>query len=331
MKIGVVGAGRHANAAVYPAIVESGFELVSVCARTQESAQATAKRWGATGYYVGLEDMLEAGGIDGIVVVVPAAEYRPILTRCIEAGLPVFCEKPAGKSSSELRELADLAAAAQCEVVVGYMKRFAPAYRRAHDLIQSAEFGTPSLAHFRFVMGQFEGFFEGNRDDLHFYLTDNPVHMIDLARFLIGELTEMSAVLNVVPGFGVGVTLVAKAGSGAACSFDFCTTASFAHRGEAIDVYGRGNAVQVDNVDTCTYRPVDGPAQTWRPNYTLPWGDSSSRVTMGFVPALEHFRDVVAGRAMNESDMSSAARTLEITEQLYEQLLPSWSDLMGAQ
>ncbi|GAA1559453.1 Gfo/Idh/MocA family oxidoreductase [Kribbella lupini] len=325
MKIGVVGAGRHANSAVYPAILESGFELVSVCARTVESAQATAQRWGATGYYSGFEDMLAAGGIDGIVVVVPAAEYRPILTGCIEAGLPVFCEKPAGQSSAELREFAELAAASQCEVVVGYMKRFAPAYRRAHDLIRTAEFGTPSLAHFTFVMGQFDGYV----DDLHFYLTDNPVHMIDLARFLVGELTDISAVLNVVPGFGLDVSLVAKAGDGAVCSFDFCTTASFAHRGEAIDIYGRGNAVQVDNVDTCTYRPADRPAQTWRPNYTLPWGESSSRVTMGFVPALEHFREVAAGRAANESDLASAARTLETAEQLYQQLFPSWSEVMA--
>ena len=185
------------------------------------------------------------------------------------------------------------------------MKRFAPAYRRAHDLIRSAEFGAPSLAHFTFVMGQFDGYF----DDLHFYLTDNPVHMIDLARFLVGELTEISALLNVVPGFGLDVSLVAKAGDGAVCSFDFCTTASFAHRSEAIDIYGRGNAVQVDNVDTCTYRPADGPAQTWRPNYTLPWGSSSSSVTMGFVPALKHFRDVVAGHTVNQSDLASAART----------------------
>ena len=41
------------------------------------------------------------------------------------------------------------------------------------------------------------GYFKGNRDDLHFYLTDNPVHLIDLARYLIGVLSEMSPVLNV--------------------------------------------------------------------------------------------------------------------------------------
>ncbi|PSM39066.1 hypothetical protein C6Y14_34185 [Streptomyces dioscori] len=321
VRIGLVGAGSHANSAICPAILEAGFELVSVCARTEQRARSTAARWGAKGHYVGLDAMLEAGGIDGVVVVVPAGQYRSVVTRCIEAGLPVFCEKPAGGSSVEVRELAELASAAQAQVVVGYMKRFAPAYRRAHELIHSAEFGAPSLAHFTFVMGQFDAYLKWSRNDLHFYLTDNPVHLIDLARYLVGDLSEMSAVLNVVPGFGVDVSLVARAGGGAACSFSFCTTASFAHRGEAIDVYGRGNAVQVDNVDTCVYRPLDGPAQTWRPNYTLPWSDSSSLVTMGFVPALRHFADVAAGRAVNESDLDNAARTLEVAEQLYAQLV----------
>jgi predicted dehydrogenase len=325
----VVGAGRHANGAVLPAIRESGLELVSVCGRSAERAEVTARRWGATGHYAGLEEMLGAGGIDGVVVVVPAAEYRPIIDQCVEAGLPVFCEKPAGQSPSELLQLAKHAAAAECDVVVGYMKRFAPAYRRAHDLIHTPDFGAPSLAHFTFVMGQFEGYFEGDRDDLRFYLTDNPVHMIDLARYLVGELTEISAVLNVVPGFGLAVSLVARAGDGAACSFDFGTTASFAHRGEAIEIYGHGHAVQVDNVDTCIYRPVDGPAQTWRPNYTLPWPESSSWRTMGFVPALEHFRDVAAGLAENQSDLFSAARTLATAGTLLEQLQPAWSALQG--
>ncbi|MFF4053984.1 hypothetical protein ACFYZ5_46195 [Streptomyces chartreusis] len=86
--------------------------------------------------------------------------------------------------------------------------------------------------------------------------------------------------------------------------------------------------MQVENVDTCIYRPLDGPAQTWRPNYTLPWGDSSSLVTMGFVPALRHFEEVAAGRAVNESDLDNAARTLEVAEQLYAQLLPTWSKAM---
>ncbi|WP_158694562.1 hypothetical protein [Streptomyces canus] len=46
---------------------------------------------------------------------------------------------------------------------------------------------------------------------------------------------------------------------------------------------------------------------------------------MGFVPVLGHFEEVAAGRAVNESDLDNAARALEVAEQLYAQLLPTWS------
>ncbi|MFE0358079.1 Gfo/Idh/MocA family protein [Streptomyces nigra] len=326
MRVGVVGAGRHANSALYPSILEAGLDLVAVCARTPERAATTAGRWGADAHYTSVEDMLAAGGLDGVVVAVPSAAYRSVLARCIEAGIPIFCEKPGGQSASELRELAALAAEARTEVVVGYMKRFAPAYQRAREVIGSGNFGSPSLAHFTFAMGRVDEYLA----DLRHYLIDNPVHMIDLARYLVGELDEVSAVLNVVPTVGLSVSLVARADSGATCSFDFCTTASFAHRGEFVEVYGRADAVMVDNVDTCTYRPADGPAQVWRPNYTLPAPSNSSWTVMGFVPALRHFHDVVAGLADNRSDLASAARTLETTELVWRRLESSWSALRSA-
>ncbi|MFJ3889893.1 Gfo/Idh/MocA family oxidoreductase [Streptomyces rubrogriseus] len=323
MRVGVVGAGRHANNALYPSVLEAGLDLVAVCARTPERAALTAGRWGAPAHHTSVRDMLAAGGLDGVVVAVPSAAYRPILAQCIESRIPVFCEKPGGQTASELRELALLASKTRTEVVVGYMKRFAPAYRAARAAIESGGFGAPSLAHFTFAMGRVNEYLA----DLRHYLIDNPVHMIDLARYLVGEIGDISAVLNVVPAAGLGVSLVARAEGGATCSFDFCTTASFTHRGEFVEVYGQGDSVQVDNVDTCTYRPADGPAEVWRPNYTLPTPSNSSWTVMGFVPALQHFRDVVAGSADNRSDLESAARTLKTTELIWQRLESSWSAL----
>ena len=316
MKIGVVGAGRHANNVLYPAIAEAGFELVAVCARSAEHAQDTAQRWGAAGYHTSLEDMLAVGGLEGVIIAVPAGDYRHLIAQCIEAGVPLFCEKPAGNSASELFELSELSKAAGCPVVVGYMKRFAPAYRRARELIRSSGFGGPTLAHFSFTMGRID---EYAADPRH-YLIDNPVHMIDLARFLIGELGQISAVVDRVPNVGLSVSVIAKAREGAVCSFDFCTTASFAHQGESAEVYGHGSAVRVDNVDTCVHRPEEGPAQIWRPNYTLPVPDNFGLTTMGFIPALNHFREVAAGVIANDSGLESAARTLETTERVWERV-----------
>jgi hypothetical protein len=83
-----------------------------------------------------------------------------------------------------------------------------------------------------------------------------------------------------------------------------------------VEIYGRGHAVWVENVDTCTYRPPERPEQVWRPNYTVGVPGNSAPTTMGFLPELEHFRQVAMDGAENLSDIASAAATLALAEQL---------------
>ena len=89
-------------------------------------------------------------------------------------------------------------------------------------------------------------------------------------------------------------------------------------RNEYAEVYGKGHALWVENVDTCIHRPPQRPERVWRPNYTVPVAESSAATIMGFVPELEHFRAVAMDGAENLSDIASAARTLELAERLCE-------------
>lgn len=312
MRVGVVGVGRHATGNLYPNLAPAGLELVATCARHRERAQAAATRWGAAHAFDGVAEMLAAVELDGVVVCVPPGSYAEVVTACLDAGTPVFCEKPGAASSDEARALGALSAARGVPVVVGYMKRFAPAYRKAREIVRSGAFGTPSLGAFTFAMGPWAN------GDLRDYLIDNPVHHLDIARYLLGEVSELDGQLTRLDGVGHAVCAVGRTTSGAVCSFNFCTTASWAQRNEWVEVYGGGHAVSVENVDTCTYRPPERPRQVWQPNYTVPWGDTASSVMMGFVPALEHFRDVVLDGAENVSDMASAAATLALAERLCE-------------
>jgi predicted dehydrogenase len=312
MRVGVVGAGRHASSNLYPNLAPAGLDLVATCARHLDRAQTAAARWGAPHAFDSVSEMLSSVELDGVVVCVPPASYVDVVSACLEAGTPVFCEKPAAASSDEARALASLSAARAVPIVVGYMKRFAPAYRKAREIVRSREFGSPSLGAFTFAMGPWAN------GDLRDYLIDNPVHHLDIARYLLGEVTDLHGQLMELDGVGHAVCAVARTASGAVCSFNFCTTASWAQRNEWVEVYGGGHAVSVENVDTCTYRPPERPRQVWQPNYTVPWGDTTSSVMMGFVPALQHFRDVVFDGAENVSDMASAGATLALAEHLCE-------------
>lgn len=312
MRVGVIGVGGHASANVYPNLAMAGLDLVATCARHLPRAEAAAARGGAQHAFDDVGVMLDSVELDGVIVCVQPSDYAQLVAECLSRGVPVFCEKPGARTASEASELAELSASSGVPVVVGYMKRFAPAYRRAREIVHSPEFGPTSLGVFTFAMGPWP-----NRD-LRGYLIDNPVHHLDLARYFLGELGNLRAHVTKAPENGHAVAVIAEASSGAVCTFNFCTTASWSQRNEYAEIYGAGHSVWIDNVDTCTYRPPERPEQVWRPNYTVPFPANSGPTTMGFIPELEHFRAVAMEKAENLSDIASAAATLALAEQLCE-------------
>jgi predicted dehydrogenase len=148
VRIAVVGVGRHASRNIYPNLAGAGLELVATYARHRDGAEAAAARWGAHQAFDSAENMLKSVDVDGVVICVQPQEYAALITACLQAGKPVFCEKPGASSSAEAAGLARLSASTSVPVVVGYMKRFAPVYRRAHSIVHSGEFGQPSLGAF---------------------------------------------------------------------------------------------------------------------------------------------------------------------------------------
>lgn len=310
MRVGMIGVGGHATTNLLPYFRAAGLDLVATCARHRDRARAAADRWGAAHAFDDAEQMISEVDLDGLVVCVQPRDYAPLIRLGLEAGTPVFCDKPGAGSAAEALELAALSATTGIPVVAGYMKRFAPAYQRAREIVHTPEFGPPSLASFTFAVGQ------GFGGDLRTYLIDNPVHLLDLARYIVGELDGLEARVVDAAGRGYAVAAVATASSGAVCTFNFCTTASWSQQNERAEVYGAGHAVVVENIDTCTHRPPERPERTWRPNYTVGLPANSSPTISGFLPELEHFRLVALEGKRNLSDMASAAATLTLAEQL---------------
>jgi predicted dehydrogenase len=143
------------------------------------------------------------------------------------------------------------------------------------------------------------------------WLFENPVHHFDLARFLFGEISELDA-RAVETGGEFVLVVTGRAESGALVSIRATTTASWSQHNESVEVFGLGHSLVVDNVDTCIYRPREGPELVWRPNYTVPAAANFSGDTLGYGAELAHFHDVVAHGASAESDLGSAAATLRL-------------------
>jgi predicted dehydrogenase len=312
-RVGAVGVGVHAVNAILPSLPVAGLQLVATCARRLEHAAAVGRRFGAERAFDDVGRMLDESELDGVVVVVPPDQFFDVISTCIGRGVPVFTEKPAANDAEEAQRLADDAASAGVPVVVGYMKRFAAAYRLARELMSSPEFGRPTLGSFTWSMGPF-----AQRFDVRDWLFENPVHQFDLARFFFGELEDVHVVRG--PGDEYTVVVTATSTSGAIVSIRANTTGSWEQRNEAVEIFGEGHSLFVDNLDTCTWRPPERPERVWRPNYTVPVAANMTGATTGFVTELEHFRDVVRDGIECESDIASAAATLALTGRISGQV-----------
>jgi len=304
LRVGVVGCGRHAMTAIHPNLTAAGMVVGAVCTRSTETARAAAARHGGVPAFVDPVAMLDTVALDGIVVVVPPSQYGAVLSAAIARRVPVFADKPGAATAEEATDLAAAAAEAEVPVVIGYQKRFAPAYRQAAEIVRAEDFGVVTMATFTWAVGAMPL-------DLDSWLAENPVHHLDLARFLLGELGEV-VVVRGTAGQGHSLVVAARTAAGAPVALHLTTTGSWQQRNEVVEIFGEGHAVVVDNVDTCTWRPPERPERVWRPNYTVPLAHNLTAATMGFAGELAHFRALVLGEVEPVSNLASAAATLRL-------------------
>lgn len=184
-RIAFIGAGNHATESLYPNIpMIPEFELVAVCDIDSPKAERTARRYGAQAF-TDVETMLDAMPIDGCCVCGPAEMHHAVSLQVLRRGIRLFVEKPPAPSLRQVEELVEEAAKYSTWGMVAFMKRFAPANVLAKEFMASPAFGT--LSSMSLIHGC------GPYDDIRRMMYFNGIHLIDLGRFLGGEVERVFA------------------------------------------------------------------------------------------------------------------------------------------
>ena len=317
LKVGFIGCGVHARSAVYPSLKYGPFDLVCTCAAHENSARTTASTFGAKRWYTDYRKMLNSEELDACLVVLPPKLYRDTIITCLEAGLPVFAEKPGAETVGDATAILSASKKAGRPVMVGFMKRFAPAYRRAKEISASTEFGRTTIYTSKFAMGKWG-------PDRYNYVMDNALHHLDLARYFCGEVKRCKVEANATEEGRYAYGILLRFENGAVGLLNCCTTQSWKQKNEYAEITGVGHYVYVDNIDTCIYYPPDRPSQVWTPNYTVPSEENLSLFTMGFAYELRHFAEVVMDETEPEVTIADAKEDLELVTEVHskgEQLL----------
>jgi predicted dehydrogenase len=127
-----VGGGLVAQAMHLPYLAQfrDRFELAGLVEPSQTVREALAARYAIPSAQADLRVLLEAGGLDALVICSPAGTHAEIVLAALDAGLHVFVEKPMCITLADAERIVDSRDRAGKVVQVGYMKRFDPAYER---------------------------------------------------------------------------------------------------------------------------------------------------------------------------------------------------------
>ncbi|MFS2091278.1 Gfo/Idh/MocA family oxidoreductase [Paenarthrobacter nicotinovorans] len=195
--LGLVGVGRigvmHANniSALNGTMAQDGVKVrLKLTDVAEEHARAVAGSVGAD--FLGSVEELIASGVDGLVIATGTATHPELIRAGIDAGIPVFCEKPVGVNVPESLLVLDYIREKNGVVQIGHQRRFDAGYLEAKRAYEAGELGwihslravtcdmTPPPVQFLATSG---GLFR-----------DCSVHDFDILRWLTGkEIVEVYA------------------------------------------------------------------------------------------------------------------------------------------
>ena len=180
--------------------------LVGIAGRNEQAVEEAARRYGYDYATTDWRDLVADERIGLFDNGGPNSLHAEPTIAAAEAGKHVVCEKPLGRDAAESYEIWQRVAATGVKHLCAFNYRFVPAVRLARELVDAGELG--EVRHFRGRYLQDWGD-DAGLDTWRFHpdeagsgaLGDLGTHVIDLARFLNGEISTVTGFLKTfLPG-----------------------------------------------------------------------------------------------------------------------------------
>jgi len=139
LNVGVIGLGEVAQVIHLPVLqsLPERFSVRAGCDISPTLAKQVGERFGIPQVYLDATEMLEAGGLDAVLVLNSDEYHADCVVSALEHGLHVLVEKPMCLSPREAERIIETRDRTGLTVMVGYMRRFAPAFLDAVELLPS--------------------------------------------------------------------------------------------------------------------------------------------------------------------------------------------------
>jgi len=146
------------------------------------------------------QDVVYSSDVEAVVVATTNQWLAPVTLAAVKAGKHVLVEKPAARSVQEIDPVIQAARESGVHVQVGFNHRYHPALQKARELFDSDALGPLMFLRARYGHGGRVGYEKEWRANPEISgggeLIDQGVHLIDLARWFLGDFARIDGHAN---------------------------------------------------------------------------------------------------------------------------------------
>ena len=310
IRIGFVGAGFIAG---IHAEILARDPRVRVHAVIDPDLQRVAAFALKTGAHVvpTLDDLLS--DVDAIYICNPNALHADVAIAALHAGLHVFSEKPMATSLEAAAEVLEASRRARGVYQAGFNRRFASVYRELKHRIATGDLG-PTSALLKMNRGELQKpAWTGDPLISGGFLYETPIHMLDLARHLFGEPTEVicrarRSVYDQLDDFSMLLTFPGPVHATLTAS----AHATWLFPFERVEVYGDHAIAATEEMERITFATGVG-----QPGVTVEFAQQPLDERWGYIEEDGRFVDAIVGVDAPAVSAEDAHATTALVDRCY--------------
>lgn len=177
------------------------IELVAVIDKDLAKAEKTAAEFRIPFAFSSLKE-LDFIQVDLIDIITPPQSHQTLIKQALELDANIICQKPFCENYKQAKNMVDLAKQKNQTLVIHENFRFMPWHRKLKELLSQNLIGDVLNTSFKFRPGDGQGkeaYLERQpyfQKMPKFLVHETAIHIIDVFRYLFGEISEVSAQLR---------------------------------------------------------------------------------------------------------------------------------------
>jgi predicted dehydrogenase len=328
IRLGLIGCGFFAQNHLHSwqDLKPEGVDIVAVCDSDPARAKAAAETFGVPQWYTDAAEMFEKEQLGLVDIATTMGSHLSLVLLALSHRVPTIVQKPFGEDIAQVRQMVEASESAGVFLAVHENFRFQKPLRKIREVIESGAIGRPTWARISFRTGY--DIYAGQpylAKQERFVVIDVGVHVLDVARALLGEVTHSTAELQGRNPIAIGedtATMLLRHESGAVSVVE-CTYGSRrvpdSFPETLIEVEGDRGAI-VSRIGNVVEVTIDGKMTSYDEDpEVLPWAARPWHVAQESVLATcRHMLEAVKAGRPAATSAADNLKTFALVEAAYE-------------